>query len=152
MKELYNARGTRIWNCIRDFLAVHYRFNTRVDNPFWRECREKTDLGASEEVVEYYQDNGPSGLWRVPLFHKTEYNYFGMEGYFAMLVGMKVPYKRTFQATRDESQFWKKVQQEFKSRAQQAYSVKEALELVRAPQWEWPGEIFKYPPGIGLRR
>jgi tryptophan 7-halogenase len=152
LKELYNARGSRIWFCIRDFLAVHYKFNQRVDNSFWRECRESTDLGAAGEVVEYFQDNGPSGLWRLPLLQNTEYFYFGMEGYFAMLVGMKVPYRKTHEPTSEERQLWNRIQQEFKTMARQAYSVKEALELVRSPQWEWPTEIFARPQGIGLRR
>jgi tryptophan halogenase len=152
LKELYNARGKRIWDSTRDFLAVHYKFNTRVDNAFWRECQEKTYLGAAEEIVEYYQENGPSGLWRAPLFQGTEYRNFGMEGYFAMLVGMKVPYRRTYEVSANERQLWSQLQQNFKSAAIQSYSMQEALQLVRSPDWEWPMETFKWPQGIGLRR
>src|SRR5258706_3770294 len=52
LRELYNARGKRMWDSTRDFLSVHYKFNKRVDNAFWRECWEKTDIGASVEIVE----------------------------------------------------------------------------------------------------
>jgi len=152
LRELYNLRGKRMWDSNRDFLAVHYKFNTRVDNAFWRECWEKTDIGAGEELVEYFRENGPSGLWRVPLFQATEYKNYGMEGYFAMLVGMKMPYKKTYQPTPAEGQLWNRIQQEFKTSAAQAYSVKEALELVRSPQWEWPADLFAREQGIGLRR
>jgi len=106
---------------------------------------------AAEEVVEYYRENGPSGLWRVPLFQKTEYKNYGMEGYFAMLVGMKVPYKKTYEPTTTERQLWNEIQQSLKTSAATAYSVKEALQIVRDPQWEWPN-IFNRPQGIGLRR
>jgi tryptophan halogenase len=152
LKGLFNARCSGIWNSIRDFLAVHYKFNRRLDNPFWRECREKTDIGTAEEIVEYFRENGPSGLWRVPLFQNCEYRNWGMEGYFAMLVGMKVPYRKTYEPTDSERQLWKQLQQEFKAAASRAYSTEEALQLVRSPNWEWPAEIFKWPQGIGLRR
>lgn len=152
LRGLYNARGARIWESTRDFLAVHYKFNRRIDNPFWRECWEKTYLGKAQEIVEYYEENGPSGLWRVPLFQTNEYRSFGMEGYFAMLVGMQVPYRKTYEPTAAERQRWGQVQQELKKVAMQAYSTQEALQLVRSPNWEWPMEIFKWPQGIGLRR
>src|SRR5258705_11821873 len=152
MRELFNARGMRMWDSVRDFLAVHYKFNTRVDNAFWRECWEKTDIGAAEEIVEYCKENGPSGLWRVPLFQSTEYKNYGMEGYFAMLVGMKVPYRKTYEPTPSERQHWIQIQQHLKAATNQAYSTEEALQLVRSPGWEWPKDVFQWPQGIGLRR
>jgi tryptophan halogenase len=151
-KDLFTKKGWRMWNSNRDFLAVHYKFNRRFDNPFWRECWEKTDLGDGQELVDYYVENGPSGLWRVPLFQETEYRNYGMEGYFAMLVGMQVPYKRTWQPPAHERELWIKIQNEYKSRAQNAYTVNEALAIVRAPQWEWPKNLYNQPQGIGLRR
>jgi tryptophan halogenase len=151
-KELYNKRGWRVWDSNRDFLGVHYKFNRRFDNPFWRECWEKTDIGAGQELVEYFQENGPSGLWRVPLFQNSEYRNYGMEGYFAMMVGMQVPYKRTYEPEPRELELWKKVQMELKQAAMSAYSVKEALEIVRQPDFQWPKELYNRPQGIGLRR
>ena len=152
LKELHNKRSWRIWDSNRDFLAVHYKFNRRFDNPFWRECWEKTDIGAGQELVEYFQENGPSGLWRVPLFQKEEYRSYGMEGYFAMLVGMQVPYHRTYEPDAREREVWSNLQMELKQAAMNAYSVKEALEHVRNPEFEWPKELYNRPQGIGLRR
>ncbi|MDX5404991.1 MAG: tryptophan 7-halogenase, partial [Bacteroidota bacterium] len=37
-----------MWDDVRDFLAVHYRFNRKIDTPFWKHCREATDLGAAQ--------------------------------------------------------------------------------------------------------
>src|SRR5438445_12304123 len=42
--RLYNEFNARVWDDIRDFLAVHYKFNTRLDTPFWRACRADTQL------------------------------------------------------------------------------------------------------------
>ncbi|HEV8608045.1 MAG TPA: FAD-dependent oxidoreductase [Tepidisphaeraceae bacterium] len=152
MIDYYNGRGRRMWDSTRDFLAVHYKFNKRFDNPFWRECREKTDLGAAQEIVDYFQDNGPSGLWRVPLFEGTEYRNFGMEGYFAMLVGMQVPYRKTFEPDSRERELWRQLKTNLKAEAQRAYSIREALDLVRSPQWQWPADMYARPQGIGMRR
>ena len=44
MALAYNIRQTRQWDDIRAFLAVHYKFNTRVDTPFWRACLNETDV------------------------------------------------------------------------------------------------------------
>jgi hypothetical protein len=58
----YNKRFALKWDNIRDFLSVHYTFNTGLDTPFWRECRDKCDLADAAEVVEYYQENGPAPI------------------------------------------------------------------------------------------
>lgn len=47
----YNKRFGVKWDNIRGFLAVHYKFNTRMDTPFWRECRAACDLSTAAEVV-----------------------------------------------------------------------------------------------------
>jgi tryptophan halogenase len=152
LRDCFNARSQRVWDSIRDFLAVHYKFNRRFDNAFWRECWEKVDLGAAEEIVEYYKENGPSGLWRVPLFEGAEYRNFGMEGYLALLVGMQVPYQKSYHPDAGEQEFWKRQKMNFKAQAEQAYSITEALKLIRSPEWQWPADLYQRPQGIGLRR
>jgi tryptophan halogenase len=152
MRDCYNARSRRIWDSIRDFLAVHYKFNKRFDNPFWRECWEKVDLGAAQEIVDYYKENGPSGLWRVPLFEGAEYRNFGMEGYLALLVGMQIPYQKTFEPDARDREYWQQLRASFKAQAERAYSIREALDLIRSPQWQWPADLYNRPQGIGLRR
>jgi len=152
MIDCYNARCRRIWDSTRDFLAVHYKFNKRIDNEFWRECQEKVDLGAAKEIVDYYQENGPSGLWRVPLFQETEWRNFGMEGYLALLVGMQVPYQKTFHPDSREREHWQQLKANFQDEAQRAYSIPQALELIRSAQWQWQPDLYNRPQGIGLRR
>jgi tryptophan halogenase len=60
-KDLYNNRGWKMWNSNLDFLAVHYKFNRRFDNPFWRECWEKTDIGAAGKSSSTIRRTGPAG-------------------------------------------------------------------------------------------
>ena len=40
------------WDYIRGHLALHYKFNQKMNTPFWRACREHTDLGVLESVVD----------------------------------------------------------------------------------------------------
>ena len=48
------------WDAIRDFLGVHYKFNTRYETPFWRAAWADTALGPVQDVIDFYRENGPS--------------------------------------------------------------------------------------------
>ena len=63
LAETYCTRDARYWDAIRRFLSVHYKYNTRIDTPFWQAAREQTDLAGAEPVGEYYQENGPDPMW-----------------------------------------------------------------------------------------
>ena len=53
MREVFNQFHRSYWHDIRDFLALHYKFNTRLSTPFWRQCHEETSLGGlAVSVVE----------------------------------------------------------------------------------------------------
>ena len=45
---------------LADFLAVHYKFNTRLDTPFWQAARSDIPLGEGEGVVEFYRETAPA--------------------------------------------------------------------------------------------
>lgn len=140
--DFFNLHSRRSWDTTRDFLAAHYKFNKRINSEFWRACQEKVELNRAADMLEYWQENGPSTLWRTSLFEDTSYRAFGMEGYFAMFIGMKVPYRKTYQPTSDEMSTWKRLQEQYRQEAKKAYSVREALELIRAPEWEWPKDMY----------
>ena len=135
MIHLYNEFVAGIWREVRDFLAVHYRFNTRRDTPFWRHCREKTPLGAAEPLVEFYKENGPS------LVPKTELvsvrSYFGIDGFYSMLLGMKVPHARVLEPTPQEQQIWAQYKAGLVRRAEAGIGVAQALALLRNPSTPW---------------
>src|SRR5262249_42981255 len=93
LQESYNCLVAREWDEIRQFLALHYRFNDRLDTPFWRACRADVDLVTAQPLVDCYRENGPSTFARNTLLQPLD--IFGMEGYLTLLVGQKVPYRRT---------------------------------------------------------
>jgi tryptophan halogenase len=136
----YNKRYALKWDNIRDFLGIHYKFNTGLDTPFWRECRTKCDIGGAAEVVEYYRENGP-GIYH----HQTLLNrlsQFGLEGYWSLLIGQKVPYQRPYVPGPQEREAWRQIQQAFQAKALAAVGVKEALTLVRSPEFRWPPTLY----------
>ena len=96
MRKQYNVRNGRNWDVIRYFLSVHFKFNTRLDTPFWQACRADVDLCEAADIVKYYQENGPSVLWRSTLIDPLD--QFGMEGYLSLLVGQQVPYRKRYYA------------------------------------------------------
>ena len=115
---------------------MHYRFNTRLDTPFWRECREKTDLAEATEVVEYYQEHGPSPLWNKLLLGRVD--TFGMEGYLSILLGQAVPYPTRYAPTPPEAARLAQLRKGIRDTAQAAFSVRNALTRIRSPAFQWP--------------
>jgi tryptophan halogenase len=140
--SLYNCQLARGYDAVRDFLAVHYRYNRRLDTPFWRECLEKVELHAAKRAVEFYKENGPSVLWRRILFEDTDPGEFGMEGYLAMLVGQCVPYRATYRPSDRDRQSWDNVRFWARKQTANAFTVPQALALVRSDSWVWPPNLY----------
>jgi tryptophan halogenase len=109
--------------------------NTAGQTPFWKRCREETDLSGVQELLDYYAENGPSGFARYRL--PTSLSDFGLEGYFVMLVGNQAPYRNRYQASPGERKQWDQRRALYASQAKKGISVKDALGYVRHPGWKW---------------
>src|SRR5262249_38194004 len=136
----YNRRNAGKWDNIRQFLGVHYKFNTGLDTPFWRACRARVDLGDAAGLVEYFQENGPGIFHRQTLVDPL--SQFGLEGYWSLLIGQKVPFKRPYVPSPQERATWRQVQEAFKAKALAAVSIPEALALIRTPGFHWPPSLY----------
>lgn len=130
-----NADHAWEWDAIRRFLAIHYKFNTRLNTPFWHECRERTDLAGAEGIVDYYRENGPAPYWISTLF--KEHDQFGYAGYATLLMGQQVPFRKTHVPTDAERQIWERRRQKNKQAALAAMSVRETLDVLHSPKWTW---------------
>lgn len=135
LRRIYNRFIGSVWDEVRDFLAVHYRFNTRLDTPFWQHCRAATPLRTAEEIVEFYQENGPNHSAQVVLVRPG--SAFGMNGFLSLLSGQAVPTRYRYEATTAERETWRKHCRELETRAQRALSVSEALRFIRDPRCRW---------------
>jgi tryptophan 7-halogenase len=132
MRSVYNKLHASSWADIRDFLALHYRFNDRLDNPFWQRCRNETPLNTLEELMEFYRENGPSAIAKVLVPGIS--NMFGLEGYFAILCGLRVPHQRPHAADDAEREFWEQRRSHFRGLAKQSFTMKEAGERLQDSQ------------------
>lgn len=139
MRDLYNDLVRDTWHDIRDFLGLHYKLNTALDTPFWRHCRSDTDLSGIAELLDFYEENGPTGFCRYRM--PRSQSDFGIEGYFVMLVGNRHPYRKRHKVTAREAAIWQAHRQENIDNARKGVDVKEALYYVRHPGWQWYDEM-----------
>jgi tryptophan halogenase len=135
MRTLYNRQVKELWNEIKDFLALHYKFNNRVDNEFWKRCREEIDLGQLNQLAEFYRENGPTPLGSVLV---PERSPFGYVGYLSHLVGLKV---KSPSPKKDAKRHWDKINTHFSALADRGIDMAQVREkLLKAESW---GKIRK---------
>ena len=135
LRHCTNDFHRRNWDAVRRFLAVHYRYNTRLDTPYWRHCRAATDLAGAEPIVDFYRHNGPSLLAQDMLVDR--FDQFGLSGYYAMLLGQRVPHASAYEPTAAERAAWSQGVAAMDQAARRAVPVAEALAAVRSPGWRW---------------
>lgn len=133
--KLFNVYNAQQWDDIRDFLAIHFRFNTRLDTPFWRACCADTALHGAQPIVDWYQENGPSVVAGTVLVHPS--NSFRMDGYLTLLVGQNVPHNKPYDAPPAERDFWRRYCQALEVEARKGMDVAEALRAIRKPGLNW---------------
>jgi tryptophan halogenase len=125
----------RHWDEIHDFLALHYKFNRRLDTPFWRHCRNDTPLGTVQPLVDFYQRVGPSEACSdlVP-----KQSIFQLNGYLMLLIGLDVPtdYRNDF-SPQDQAN-WRSYRNQVLAEIAPALTVRDGLNLVHDPRWRWP--------------
>ena len=126
LRNVLNQLFVGLWDDVRDFLALHYKYNFHRDSPFWRHCREETPLGRAEPLVEMYRELGPS-----PLLGRVMHpgGIFGLNGYLSLLVGMQLPTDARVELTPEEEKAWRAVQDGHRREAAQAMAMRPALAL-----------------------
>jgi tryptophan halogenase len=127
-RDVYNRITGRNWEIIRDFLAIHYRFNNRLDTPFWKACQNDVDLGDIKHMVDYYQEVGPD----LSVFaHEMKRDIFSAEGYFVMLVGQKVPHRSPLRVEPAERERWQSYKKDLAKRAAGGMDMPEVMKMLR---------------------
>lgn len=134
-RQLHNEFIGAHWDDTRNFLGIHYRYNTLLDTPFWRHCRETVPLHGLQSFLDYYTEHGPSLVPKAMCLRES--NLFGLDGYYALLVGMNVPYTRTYKPTAEEIRRWQAYKQRFAREAENAASIRQAIDIMRKPDWVW---------------
>jgi len=133
--DRYNGEMARAWDEIRDFLALHYKFNTLRNTDFWKHCRRETSLGNFHDFVEAYTRMGPGEMLIKHLPHIP--NIYGIEGFLAHLIGMRVPYQARHVPTVRERELWQQHRARIAARAAASVTVAESLQAIRNPSWSF---------------
>lgn len=77
------------WDYLRWFLAVHYRYNRRLDTPFWQQARAEVDVSGLQPLIDRYRQQGPF-LAADGLPYEIGDPAFGYSGLMMMLLGQGV--------------------------------------------------------------
>jgi len=89
-RDLLNRTVASLWDYIRWFLSVHYRFNNRLASSFWHDCRQAVDISGCEPILEQYRSAGPLSTSGVNT-STIKSPVFDAFGYDIMLMGQQVP-------------------------------------------------------------
>lgn len=139
-RDYYNRYTARTWASIRRFLALHYKFNTRIESPFWKACQEDTDLAGAEELVDYYRACGPSLMWAMEAMGRGD--PFGWEGYLVLLVGQAVPWRNGRPVPEADALAWRRHLNRLEERAESGLGLQEALDMIRSDRWAWKPDFY----------
>ncbi|MFT5523362.1 MAG: tryptophan halogenase [Pirellulaceae bacterium] len=135
MQRLQNGRFRAMWDDVRDFLAMHFKFNQHCDSEFWKHCRANTNLGGAEEVVQFYKQVGPS-IWLKKLLPND--SMFGYSGYMNMILGQRLPTDWSPSFPPPVLQNWNSWRDQIRMRHANMPTTRQALDHIHSPQWQWP--------------
>jgi tryptophan halogenase len=126
-RDMVNVGLASRWDALRWFLSIHYRFNSRLDTPFWREVRATTDISGARPMLDMYAAGAPL-RYRNPLLKTfvqgNAPTFYGLAGVETILFGQQVPTRMLHRA--EPSERWRA-----RKAAADAF-VRRALPLSRA--------------------
>ncbi len=150
VRDLYNHLAAESWDDIKKFLSIHYKFNDRLDTPFWKRCRAEVNVEPSKALLDFYAAEGPSGLCRYYIgdvgTSSGLHSVFGLEGYLLMLIGMRVPYAARPAISAGDRRIWELHRAAARKAAAEGYTSEQAWEFIHLPGWRWSDEAAPAPP------
>jgi tryptophan halogenase len=127
-RDLYGNVVFKNWDIIRDFLAIHYKFNQRFDTPFWRHCWHETELGEIQQLIDFYQTVGPDLTLMTQMLKRDP---FTAEGYLSLLLGQQVPYKRKVNVPESDRRIWQQYRRKVGAAAENGMDMQECCDFLR---------------------
>lgn len=131
----------RLWDEIRDFLAIHYRYNTRLDTPFWQACRNDITLHGAAPIVEHYRENGPSMFAQLDVLPPSS-SLFQLDGFYTLLLGQKVPHERLHNPSPSDHAKFEQLRVRNAVVGKSGLTIPEAFAFIRHPNWTWTPGFF----------
>lgn len=81
------------WDTFRWFLGIHYKYNQKLDTPYWQWCRQNTHIGDAQMIVDLFHQRPPlsaSNLGTNSPFTSLEAMVFNSYSYDTLLYGQKL--------------------------------------------------------------
>ncbi len=90
-KDRLNRSMNGLWDQLRWFLAIHYKFNRRLDTDFWKAVRADADISGAEERLGLFRERAPLSD-RPSLFYSViPPDFFSSDHAFdTILIGQRV--------------------------------------------------------------
>jgi tryptophan halogenase len=130
------------WDYLRWFLGVHYKFNRRLDTPFWRAARADVDVSGFQHLLERFQREGPWVALRGDRFEVGD-PAFGYSGLMMLLLGQHVTCPDPIVTMDREA--WQIQSKKYHGLVKRALSQADALRILR----ENPELLKRFSHGPG---
>ena len=111
---LVNYQIGNHWDYLRDFLALHYKFNHKFETDFWKTCHRETQIGSLEPLVDLFQAVGPLSYitdeqYRDILTRPVYDDIFGLSGIDHLLFGQGLRPKKMLLPTESEEHYRQRI-------------------------------------------
>jgi tryptophan halogenase len=138
----YNTKINNSWDYLKYFIAIHFKFNSKLNTPFWLECQNNIDTAKIEEYISFFKQNGPISSHKThPLFTKMNQDtIFSAYSFDVNLVGLGVNdafYKDPKQLILEPEINWIKHYKLNQYIVQQAISHEEALRVLEEQPFDF---------------
>jgi len=136
-QERYNQIINDKWDQLRWFLALHYKFNQRLDTPFWQANREKVDVSGYTNLIELMKEEGPlkqeKHMRNQTICEQIQNSIIRFSGLDTFLIGQGLSVKqpnisfihKNYNKFRAKTALWQEI-------ASQATSHENTLELIES--------------------
>ena len=88
-----NQEIAATWDTFRWFLGMHYKFNKRIDTPYWKWCAENTEIGDAKLVIDLFLQRPPlsaSHFGTLSPYTALEALVFNSYSYDTLIYGQKI--------------------------------------------------------------
>lgn len=132
LRAVHNRVMANEWESIRGFLAIHYKFNDRLDTPFWKAARADVEVAGAKTFIDFYSENGPLIVHDHALLGRDD--IFGLEGHVTLMLGQRIPYSNIPPISPDEWSAWRGFQARNREIARNGIDIRQMLDGIRSGQ------------------
>ncbi len=94
IRELINESLSKHWDSLRFVLEIHFKYNKKLQTPFWIDCNKNIDFKEYQWVIDLYKKSGPlsylNGKTEKLIKSKLPKSLFGLSSIDSILMGQNV--------------------------------------------------------------